>query len=318
MIKALAFGVMVLLPFLIQAKDDTKPTITFLSDAISENGELPVNDPAALVLNELKSVLSEHISLEYQHVNRQREWTELAEKDNTCLFYKFKTPERELKGSYSEFPINEFPPNRLLTRSRDDIPDSISLLSAIKDHGLTVGIVKGRSYGKAVDQVIAANPDSFLQLTGQNSATRLRKMMINQRIDSILEYSIVFIQDYENDPRVGQIRYHELKEATEFSFGYIVCAKSEAGNKALTLFNKTLAEQNMQDFIIQAHLKFLPQSEYVLLKKALSEKFQHNLLHNGKACHLNFMATELHTQLPPENPVLALSLRKHFSQGMGQ
>lgn len=313
MIKALALGVMAVMPFIIQAKDDTKTTITFLSDAIQKNGELLENDPASLVLNQLKDVLSDKMYIDYQNVNRQREWTELADNKNACLFNKFKTAERELKGSYSAYPINEFPPNRLLTYDRSDIPNSVSLLSAISHHDLKIGVVKGRSYGQDIDRIIAAHPDNFIQLTGNKSAVRLRKMMINRRIDSILEYSIIFIQDYENDKRIENIRYHELKEATEFSFGYIVCSKSETGERALELFNKTLAEQNMQDFIIQAHLKYLPQSEYALLKKALSEKFKHKLIHNGKACHLSLTASELYTQLEPASQAFALSARNYSS-----
>ena len=238
--------------------------INIVSDVIQtkDGNELDMSFQLLLQLTD-PLVANKTIEIEFIPASRLREWRELTNQPNACLYNKVKTPEREHFGIFSDYPITAFPPNRLAVHSHLSLPDQLSLSQAIDDFGLTIGAIEGRAYGKYVDQFLLANHDRIVWISGKDSAKRLRQMLIRKKVDAIIEFTATF--STENEADLAALTFHKLDEASQSIFGYIACARSTTGQKAINLINKQLALPTNQKIIIDAHYAsfFGQEADYV-------------------------------------------------------
>ncbi|NMP31688.1 hypothetical protein HII17_08950 [Thalassotalea sp. M1531] len=55
-------------------------------------------------------------------MDAQREWHEVTNAENVCLYNKTYNPQRAETTIFSRYPVMAFPPNRLITRENVTVP----------------------------------------------------------------------------------------------------------------------------------------------------------------------------------------------------
>ncbi|WP_193332552.1 ABC transporter substrate-binding protein [Pseudoalteromonas ulvae] len=246
--------------------------INIVSDVIQAKdiSDLDMSFELLLQLTE-PLIASNAIEIEFIPASRLREWRELTNQSNVCLYNKVKTPEREHFGIFTDYPITAFPPNRLAVHSHLPLPEQLSLPQTMNDFGLTIGAIEGRAYGQHIDQFLLDNHDRIIWISGKDSAKRLRKMLIRKKVDAIIEFTATFSTESEAD--LAALTFHKLDEASESIFGYIACARSSVGQQAIDLFNGQLALPSNQKIIIDAHYASFFNQEAQYIAEDIKKKF---------------------------------------------
>lgn len=203
--------------------------------------------------------------------SRKREWRQLTDSDNVCLYNKVKTQKREAIAQFSKYPIATFPANRLtiLKSKKSEIHSSEPLKEAIIDRQLKIGITIGRAYGEYIDDFIKANNALFIKGEGQTSADRQRKMLMKGRLDGVIEYSTVFINQFSAEKVRQELEFLEIENTQASIFGYIACSKSKLGLSIINEINEIMSQENIQQHIIDSHKKafFNPQEQRIIAKE---------------------------------------------------
>ncbi|ATC97003.1 hypothetical protein [Pseudoalteromonas tunicata] len=199
----------------------------------------------------LNQQMHPQFNISFIPASRLREWRELETQPDVCLYNKVKNPAREPFAYFSQLPMTAFPPQRLVTSPSFNLPLTVNLEQAINDYGLLIGVIEGRSYGKHIDDFLMTHKEQFLWLAGKDSASRLREMLRKHKVDAVIEYSATFID--ENSKDKTNFSFHQLYEAQESVLGFIACAKSPIGKKAITAYNRLLTQPQNQQYIIDAH-----------------------------------------------------------------
>ncbi|KAF7771502.1 hypothetical protein PCIT_a4095 [Pseudoalteromonas citrea] len=229
-------------------------------------------DLATILLLKVRSQLKGRLSLNFIPASRLREWRELETYPNICLYNKVKTPEREAMAVFVEYPLMAFPANRLILRGQQ-LPSNVSLKDVIVSKGLRIGVTKGRSYGKVIDDFIEKYAESLKIGEGANSAFRLREMLVQGKLDGIIEYTSVFLNHHLKPEQREGVTFHKIDDAKATIFGYIACANSTQGRKAVSLFELALENKQLQKNIIDAHKDLFFEQEIAFIEQGLSEAY---------------------------------------------
>ena len=176
------------------AEGKEKPQVIFVSDELASGDNLI---GASLVIEKLRQVLTNQLQFSYIKASRKREWRELTQNNNVCLFNKIKTPVREQGAHFSSLPIQIFPPNQLIVLDNDALPPAMTIQQAIEVYNLNIAIQAGRSYGEDTDIQLKAFTNKLTAIEGVNSTDRIMRMMINRRVDAIVEYPTVIATNLE-------------------------------------------------------------------------------------------------------------------------
>ncbi|KZN61770.1 ABC transporter substrate-binding protein [Pseudoalteromonas luteoviolacea] len=245
--------------------------IEIVSDYNPSFGQSP-GDLATQLLLIIARSLKDEMAIEFVPASREREWRELGHHDNICLYNKVKTPEREAMAIFVSLPLMAFPSNRLILRNKKFVSIEVTLEKALS-LGLRIGVTKGRSYGIEIDDFIKANSERLFVSEGNDSAFRLRKMLVQGRLDGMIEYSSVFVNDYPSEEILKDISFHAIGDTDATIFGYIACSNSKKGRKAVDLFERALQKPLIQEQVINAHANlFLPQEE-IFISNSLKNAF---------------------------------------------
>ena len=247
--------------------------IKVLSDTPPSDANVTVDLATRLFITALKQ-LPEQSSYLLENSSLKREWVELKNNDNICLYNKGKSPERERLAYFGRYPLIAFPPNRLIAREDIVIPESLSLHAAIFEYDLKVGVAGGRSYGVALDKVIRRYTDKITVLEGRESETRLREMLTSGRVDAIIEYSVVIDSWISEFPEFASLSYHELTDISEFAFGYVACSKTQHGAIAVEALDRIMRQETFFDAVLSGHRGSVPKNEMPAVEKALRKAFR--------------------------------------------
>ena len=139
-------------------------------------------------------IIESHLP-EYEHekitANIARHMYNFQHGLKTCTVGFFKTPEREEIAYYS-IPSFFTLPTVLIIKKVDyekfGGQKTISLNQLFSEKQVTVGVAKGRSYGKYVDHVLMQeqNRKHIVELAKQELASTFFKMLLTDRIDCLL------------------------------------------------------------------------------------------------------------------------------------
>ena len=265
--------VYLILLLFVSASCFTRPLeIQIASDYNPSLGEEPT-DLATLLLLKVEKQLKGRLSLNFIPASRLREWRELVNHPDICLYNKVKTPERESMALFVEYPLMGFPANRLILKDQPNLPKSLSLRDIVVSRGLRIGVTKGRSYGPEIDSFIEKYQDQLEVGEGANSAFRLREMLVQGKLDGIIEYTSVFINHHTLASQRTGISYHKINHAAVTIFGYIACANSDQGRRAVNLFELALQNRELQKHIIEAHKRVFFKQELTFIEEGLNEAY---------------------------------------------
>jgi len=248
--------ILILLVFCaLRVNAESEVKITLVADQIDNQRQLPQLDLSSRIIFNLQKQLSSDVKISYERADRTREWLLLNKRSDVCLYNKIKTQARLAQGLYTKTPMNIFPANRLVVSKKLNIPQHTSISEAIHQYGLKIGVVAGRSYGEAIDRKIAYEKENMVIIRGEYAALRLRSMLMQNKLDGIIEYQEVFIDDIGKEKSDKTIAYIEMSDIPPFILGYIVCSKSVLGKKAVEMFDELLMTKKVRDMIIEEHKK---------------------------------------------------------------
>lgn len=214
--------------------------------------------------------------LNFIEASRKREWRQVSEGQNVCLYNKVNTDKRQKMAIFTKYPIAAFPANRLvIKKDKVDLLNSLNpLKDAVLNQKLKIGITNGRAYGGYIDNFIKSNMFHFVKGEGQTSAKRQRKMFMKGRIDGVIEYSSVFINEFSEEQITKEVTFVEIENIDHSIFGYIACSKSQMGAEIVTVLNHIMMTKKVQDFILSEHQKiFTNEQENQIITKAFIAKF---------------------------------------------
>jgi len=246
--------VLILLVFCIfPAIAENEVKITLVADLIDNQQKLLPLDLSSRIILNLQEQMSKNVNISYERADRTREWLLLNKRPDVCLYNKIKTKARMAQGLYTKTPMNIFPANRLVIKKVHDIPQHTSISDAIHQYGLKIGVVAGRSYGEAIDRKIAFEKQNLVIIRGEYGALRLRSMLMQNKLDGIIEYQEVFVNEIGKEKSDKSLSYIELSDIPPYILGYFVCSKSEQGKKAIEMLDELLLTKKVRDMIIEEH-----------------------------------------------------------------
>jgi uncharacterized protein (TIGR02285 family) len=229
-------------------------------------------DMATEVFIGISERLYPQMQINFRPASRFREWREINRFPNTCLYNKVKTPYRQSLAHFSSRPMTAFPPNRLVLRDKAGVPSEL-YLKDLFGLGLKIAITKGRSYGHNIDKFVSENPTLFDIGEGAESAMRNRKMLMQGRVDGMIEYSEVMIEEFSDSIEDKNISFHRILDQDPSIFGYIACAKSSQGKHAILLFDDIMAKSEVQEMIINLHQDYFDTYENDMISHVLQSTF---------------------------------------------
>jgi uncharacterized protein (TIGR02285 family) len=254
----------------------TFKTHAFVIDLASDYDPSQIYEPrdaAMVLLMKVQQKLDGKMVFNHIPASRVREWRELENQPSTCLYNKAKTPERQKQARYSKYPLMAFPANRIIAFGHQSLPLAISIKELVMTHRLHLGVTKGRSYGNEIDKMLLEVNDNIFINEGANSAVRLQKMLIQGKLDAIIEYAPVFRYNHPHESKNDAISIHQIKGIPLATFGYFVCANSHIGKQAIKLFDEAMSDVKLQDDIIEFHRDLFFEPESAFITEALKSQF---------------------------------------------
>jgi len=170
--------------------------------------------------------------------------------NNYCILSLFRTAERLKSIVFSKTPSTlGFPPQiavKLSTYKKitklSEVPP-YSLQELLQTEELKLGIAGGRSYSPQLDNVLSQTKFSeqlFIR-SGPDALVNLMKMMIKDRVDMTIGYPDEHMYLAKKLGAAEQIVILPLKEANQYSLGYVGCSKNAWGKQVINDINKALA-----------------------------------------------------------------------------
>jgi uncharacterized protein (TIGR02285 family) len=242
------------------------------SDYILKKGETPV-DIGAVVFAQVARLIDEEVKLDFISASHQREWRELKNNPYACLYNKVKTEAREKEALFSHYPLIAFPSIRLITRKGLPIPERVSIANLVANNDLKLGVIKGRSYGEAVDSSINLHPERFIHAEGANAGVLQREMVARGELDGMFEYSHVWQGHFIARSELTNVDFHTLSELPDLTFGYIACSRSTQGKMAIANFDRVMSKPDFFDYMISMHKAAFPLVEFTRLKAQLERAY---------------------------------------------
>lgn len=191
----------------------------------------------------------------YRHINQimtpARAWHQIAKKDQlVCHPSALKTPDREAYAHFTQAAMIT-PVIRALIRKKEWLKsylnkDVLNVSDYLINQKGPLGIVSQRSYGALIDQVIAQairENKNIVQASGRFGSRQLYEMLINGRIDLMLEYPWVsaYYKKVMKNHEVEVINL-SISDFPNYSPAYVACTRNEEGEKIIAALNQFIAD----------------------------------------------------------------------------
>ena len=142
----------------------------------------------------------------------------------------------------------------------------MTIKQAIKVYNLNIAIQAGRSYGEDTDIQLKTLTNKLTVIEGVNSIDRIMKMMINLRIDAIVEFPTVIATNLEGQRKnsiLERTRAYQTQNGSGFAHGYIACSKTAEGESIIEIINGALMTKDMQNMLINLNTFYFPEISHL-------------------------------------------------------
>jgi uncharacterized protein (TIGR02285 family) len=223
----------------------------------------------------------------YQHkfINVPLKRLELMLRDegNACALGLFKNAEREKTMVFSTPFFAQIPPGAMIPRAQIAqlrpyllAGDKLNFSKLLEDEVLTVGVQSGRSYGAAIDDLLATykgKKNIFLN-SAPNAAKSLFQMNALGRVNLILgyPYEANFLNNRDSADFVD-LKFYPLQEQPAFLSGYAACSKGPFGEQVIEQINAVLARRDILEAIAAYYEGWLPEDAHPLARQVFSLAF---------------------------------------------
>lgn len=209
-------------------------------------------------------------------VNNKRAFQLLKSNESACTGKKMRNAEREAFAYFTALPQLIFPGLRLymlkttadaagLSGSNANDPEqSLARLITTLPHA-RVGIVGGRNYGEALQQLFdyLGTRNRLYTRTGSDmTAAALLDMLVSGRVELIVEYPNVVQHYTEALKHAVPLASVNISEAAEYSAGYIMCSKTEQGKQLAQAYSEAIQRASQDNAYLQAHLRWFDASSH--------------------------------------------------------
>jgi len=227
------------------------------------------------VLDLLAQNSQQDLTFTFQEMSMTRGWMEMPKLENACMYNKVKTPERQKVGYFSQYPITLYPPLRLIVRSEDEslYLSEFDVSSIQASQQMRYALAKNRSYG-VLDAQIENKKQWLFFRDGSNSIEKLLEMLSLNRIDGFIEYADTvnaYILEHKAGLNVSSV---PIKGVSKPSPGYIVCSKTDYGQKLINAIDKAMSKKSFQQALITIHQEFASVEDKSLLGDELIQIFE--------------------------------------------
>lgn len=178
--------------------------------------------------------------------NAERSWTLIRQRQQACHAGAARTPERERLAYFSNTWL--VPPPHLIVRQdrRDALPldahGAVDLEALLQDGALRGIVAQGRSYGTALDAMLAAAPAGRQpqRVFGGDYGSSLLAMLAQGRADYTLDYPNTVVA--QAGEAVGAVALAALpvKGAGEPVISGVACPRTPWGLAAIRLIDNAL------------------------------------------------------------------------------
>ena len=244
---------------------EAKQRVNIATDLIPEGG-IQKADLVSGFMYQITESLSDKYDFNYELASREREWRLLEQNSNLCLYNKQKSPERVNLAYYAASPLIIYPPNRLIVTKPLPWTSEISLSQLLEDRPMRIGVINGRRYSEQIDRLIRNGSRHFYQGAGSQKAERLHTMLLQGKLDGIIEYASVFKSRQLVDKNTTPVFTYALVEAKTPVEGYIACSKSALGKQVILDIQNVMATPSYQGYVINAlqNTPALPEADYII------------------------------------------------------
>lgn len=272
----------------------TRPDIIYLTDvdpAVEVDNITSSHDINSQLLP-LYSPYLQGFNIQPRFVNSPRAQALLRENANVCRGKSVYNDERAQYAYASDLPQVVFPPLRLYMLASHPLAERVEALQQESENrhlslaqvlalspDLTLGLVRGRSYGEALDD--ALNADNYSnQLwirSSPDQASGLFDMLVSGRIDLTIHTSVAmerFIQMRGQQP--PELKVIPLQEAEQALLGYALCNKSEQGQAFLAAMTVAVRELSQTRAYFDLHMSWVPEAEQPYLAALYNQVYGTN------------------------------------------
>jgi len=230
-----------------RAAAGSAPRVDSITWLVSNTMAVPDGDQVRHPADELAQWLQAHlpgVRLKPTVANAERSWTLIRQRQPVCHAGAARTPERERLAVFTNTWL--VPPPQLIVRQdrRDALPldahGAVDLAALLADASLRGILTQGRSYGPALDALLAA-PSASPQLQhvfGGDYGSQLLTMLIQGRADYTLDYPNVLVASRASVD--GQLVVLPIKGAGEAVISGIACPRTPWGQAAIRLIDTAL------------------------------------------------------------------------------
>lgn len=209
---------------------------------------------------------------EFRLLNRQRLVQTFEQGGNLCDAAWFKTPERERVAIFSA--AIAVPPVGLVVsrQAKAAIAGAeISLADLLRNPALKGRLEAGRSYGPALDKVLAAHgqavPREIVPTTGS-----LLNLLAVGRFDYTLEYPMVARYHGTLNPRQPGLEVVSLTESRDWPVSYVACTRNAWGRRVIRDIDAAIRQAATSPVYRNSFTPWLP-ADYVTRNRERMDKF---------------------------------------------
>ncbi len=165
------------------------------------------------------------------------------EKNNTALYSCKKMSSARTICFFGEEVARTLPPGLIVpVSSQPQLAkyienNEIDLAKVLSDKNFRVGVVQGRSYTKAINELVEGTKSSF-KLVTDRAAGSLFVMLNSARLDGVLAYYLEQGSYEKNIPK-RESCFFRIKQAPDLISLHASCEKSDWGEKFLKMFPKS-------------------------------------------------------------------------------
>lgn len=253
-----------------------KTAVTVITDehnllGIKEEYRLDLHSSLYQVANLLSEQL-ENFNFKYTALQASNAPLENSE-GSYCLLNAVKTPKRESNYLIST-PLTMYQGLRLFSQTKLEDPFSIELPQLITANPhLKLGIPENRSFGKAIDSMINKIP--ITQLTkGSVSELLTIKQFHKKRFELLIESPVVFFPYWNKYHPDTPIHSYRINSAPDYSFGHLICNKSELSSQLINETNNALIKLYQSGLFYKAQRALVVGEDKAMFDKAYRTYFK--------------------------------------------
>jgi uncharacterized protein (TIGR02285 family) len=194
---------------------------------------------------------------QYQHEKSisplDRLFEDMSRGKEICHPLLFVTEERK-KNAYFSIAATVTPSMRLVMRADVAqalyLKEPINLKQFINNTRETFAIVKGRSYGPFIDNILALhnNNDTHIKISVSDNTT-LFKLLEKNRVDFTFAYPFELNYYRTHNPNI-QFKMFTIQGEADYTLGSVACSKTAWGKSVIENIDNALIEQRKQDSFI--------------------------------------------------------------------